>query len=49
MSKILQQVQYYDKYARYNYETGTREDWSETVQRVTDYLFSFDKDRKSVV
>lgn len=40
---LLAQVQFYDKYSRYNYETGTREDWPETVKRVTDYLFSFDK------
>lgn len=42
MSKLLSMTQFFDKYSRYNYETGTREDWSETVQRVTDYLFSFD-------
>ena len=45
MSQLLQDVQFYDKYSRYNYELGRREDWPETVRRVTDYLLSFDKDR----
>lgn len=44
MSKLLQDVQYYDKYSRYRYDLNRREDWSETVERVTDYLFSFDSE-----
>lgn len=41
MSNILQDVQFYDKYSRYNYALGRREDWLDSVTRVTDYLFSF--------
>lgn len=43
MSVVLEQTQYYDKYSRYDYELGRRENWEETVTRVTKYLFSFDK------
>lgn len=41
-TKLLQDVQFYDKYSRYRYDLGRREDWKDTVDRVTDYLFSFD-------
>lgn len=34
----LQQFQFYDKYARYNYEHGRRETFSEAVQRSVSYL-----------
>lgn len=34
----IQKFQYYDKYARFNYDLGRRETWIETVQRATDYL-----------
>lgn len=34
----LQKFQYYDKYARFNYELGRRETWIETVDRAVDYL-----------
>jgi ribonucleoside-triphosphate reductase len=37
---ILQDVQFYDKYSRFN--GSRREDWNETVQRVTEYLWKFD-------
>jgi ribonucleotide reductase class II len=37
---ILQDVQFYDKYSRFN--GSRREDWGETVQRVTEYLWKFD-------
>jgi len=42
-SAVLQETQFYDKYSRYDYDKGQREDWIDTVQRVTEYLFSFDK------
>jgi intein/homing endonuclease len=34
----LQKFQYYDKYARFNYDLGRRETWIETVDRAVDYL-----------
>jgi hypothetical protein len=34
----LQQFQYLDKYARFNYKTGKRETWPETIQRALDFL-----------
>ncbi len=42
MSELLQQAQYFDKYSRYRYDLNRRENWPDTVHRVTDYLFSFD-------
>lgn len=42
MSKLLSTTQYYDKYSRFRYDLNRREDWDDTVKRVTDYLFSFD-------
>lgn len=35
----LQQFQYFDKYARFNYDLGRRETWIETVDRAVDYLY----------
>ena len=35
---VLQKFQFYDKYARFNYELGRRETWVETVDRAVDYL-----------
>src|ERR1035437_2479196 len=34
----IQAFQFYDKYARFNYELGRRETWAETVDRTVDYL-----------
>jgi len=34
----LQQFQFYDKYARFNYDLGRRETWIETVDRAVEYL-----------
>jgi len=34
----LQKFQFYDKYSRFNYETGRRETWVETVDRAVNYL-----------
>lgn len=34
----LQKFQFYDKYARFNYELGRRETWVETVNRTVDFL-----------
>ncbi len=34
----LQKFQFYDKYARFNYELGRRETWVETVNRSVDFL-----------
>lgn len=34
----LQQFQFYDKYSRFNYDTGRRETWVETVARAVDFL-----------
>src|SRR5260221_242260 len=34
----IQQFQFFDKYARFNYNLGRRETWIETVDRATDYL-----------
>lgn len=42
MSELLQETQYFDKYSRYRYDLNRRENWPDTVHRVTDYLFSFD-------
>jgi ribonucleoside-diphosphate reductase alpha chain len=41
----IQEFQYYDKYARYNYDLGRRETWEETVDRAVDYLYSLATDR----
>lgn len=42
--KLLQTTTYYDKYSRFDYDLGRREDWSDTVKRVTEYLWTFDVD-----
>ncbi|MCP4424149.1 MAG: recombinase [Chloroflexi bacterium] len=34
----LQKFQFYDKYARFNYDLGRRETWLETVNRAVEYL-----------
>ncbi|MFL7838478.1 MAG: ATP cone domain-containing protein [Candidatus Promineifilaceae bacterium] len=34
----LRQFQFYDKYARFNYDLGRRETWIETVDRAVEYL-----------
>lgn len=41
----LQQFQYFDKYARFNYDLGRRETWIETVDRAVDYLYELAGDR----
>lgn len=41
----IQQFQFYDKYARYNYDLGRRETWIETVDRAVDYLHELAGDR----
>lgn len=43
MSRLLQDVQFFDKYSRYDYDLGRRENWQDTVTRVVAYLLSFDK------
>lgn len=44
MSDLLQITQFYDKYSRFDYVKNKREDWNDTVNRVFDYLMSFDKE-----
>lgn len=34
----IQKFQFFDKYARFNYDLGRRETWIETVNRATNYL-----------
>lgn len=34
----IQKFQFFDKYARFNYDFGRRETWKETVTRAVDYL-----------
>lgn len=34
----IQQLQFYDKYSRFDYETGHRETWIETVHRTMNFL-----------
>ncbi len=41
----LQQFQFFDKYARFNYELGRRETWIETVDRAVDYMHELAGDR----
>lgn len=41
----IQQFQYFDKYARFNYDLGRRETWIETVDRAVDYLYELAGDR----
>jgi ribonucleoside-triphosphate reductase (thioredoxin) len=41
----LQKFQFYDKYARFNYELGRRETWIETVDRAVDFLRELSEDR----
>lgn len=35
---VLQEVQFLNKYARFDYAKGKRETWAQTVQRTVDYL-----------
>lgn len=44
----LQKFQFYDKYARFNYELGRRETWLETVDRAVDYLREISDNRLPV-
>ena len=37
-TNTLTEVQYLDKYSRYDYNLGRREKWNETVERVVDFL-----------
>ena len=41
----LRQFQYFDKYARFNYDLGRRETWVETVDRAVGYMHSLAGDR----
>jgi ribonucleoside-diphosphate reductase alpha chain len=41
----LQKFQFYDKYARFNYELGRRETWVETVDRAVNYLHDLGGER----
>ncbi len=41
----LQKFQFYDKYARFNYELGRRETWIETVDRAVAYLRELSEER----
>lgn len=41
----LQKFQFYDKYARFNYELGRRETWIETVDRAVAYLRELSENR----
>lgn len=41
----LQKFQFYDKYARYNYDLGRRETWVETVDRAVGFLRELSESR----
>lgn len=41
----IQQFQFYDKYSRFNYETGTRETWVQTVKRTVEFLKYLSKNK----
>lgn len=41
----IQQFQYFDKYARFNYTLGRRETWKETVDRAVDFLKELSKEQ----
>ena len=41
----LQKFQFYDKYARFNYDLGRRETWVETVDRAVAFLKELSEDR----
>lgn len=41
----LQKFQFYDKYSRFNYESGRRETWIETVDRSVEFLHELAGDR----
>ncbi|OQY45983.1 MAG: hypothetical protein B6242_08975 [Anaerolineaceae bacterium 4572_78] len=43
----IQKFQFYDKYARFNYDLGRRETWIETVDRAIAYLRELSDDRLS--
>ncbi|MBU6332776.1 MAG: recombinase [Chloroflexi bacterium] len=43
----IQQFQFFDKYARFNYTLGRRETWIETVDRAVDYLYDLAGSRLS--
>lgn len=40
-TQVLSELQFLDKYSRYDYELGRREKWEETVKRVVDFLVSY--------
>ena len=41
----IQKFQFYDKYARFNYDLGRRETWKETVDRSVDFLRELSADK----
>lgn len=41
----LQKFQFFDKYARFNYDLGRRETWVETVDRAVDFLKEISKNK----
>lgn len=43
----LQQFQFFDKYSRFNWDTGTREVWEETVTRAVNYLRKLSENKLS--
>lgn len=49
-SQVLSELQFLDKYSRFDYQKGRRENWQETVTRVTDFLLSYlpEKERLTV-
>jgi intein/homing endonuclease len=49
-TQVLSELQFLDKYSRYDYDLGRREKWEETVKRVVDFLVSYvpDSERDSV-
>lgn len=49
-SQVLSELQFLDKYSRFDYQKGRRENWHETVTRVTDFLLSYlpEKERLTV-
>lgn len=49
-TQVLSELQFLDKYSRFDYQKGRRENWQETVTRVTDFLLSYlpEKERLTV-
>ena len=37
-TETLSNLQFLDKYSRYDYNLGRREEWSETIERVVNFL-----------